>query len=115
MQGALAEGFSWLCICPGSSGFRLTLAQEPAVPYHARDLHLLTQRTVKRGGLQPSRAATLDWLCVFVQMKEQAETPPLGDGCMAGGDRFLMLDITLGKIKEVLIQDSLTCGATVCL
>lgn len=53
---------------------------------------------------------------MFVQVKEQAETPPLGDGCMAEGDRFLMLDITLGKIrKEVLIQDSLTGRVTACL
>lgn len=92
----------------------------PAVPSHARGLHLLTQRAAAKLGLQPCRVATLDWFCGFVQMKEQTETLPLGDGCMAEGDRSLMLDVTLGKMGEgrrieVLIQDSLTCGATVCL
>lgn len=48
-------------------------------------------------GLQPCRVATLDWSCGFVQMKEQAETLPWSDGCMAEGDRSLMLDVTLGK------------------
>ena len=61
MQGAPAERFSWLYFSPGSSGFRLNLAEEPAVMLPCTGLAPSDLGCSSRGGI--TALATLDIFC----------------------------------------------------